>query len=96
MPVNNQSHDESGHKSNTLNTRMAGIVKKFERAATRTGYTNLACSDQCLSLLRRQGINASQLVTNVIAAAISSALMTISPIISDMVPNLIISASCEI
>ena len=65
MPVNNQSGDESGQSNSTVSTQMPGIVQRLDRAATKTGYTTRACSDQCWSRLFRQGISASQFVAKV-------------------------------
>ena len=79
MPVNSQSDDESGQSSTTVNMNMLGMVQRLERAAARAGYTTRACSDQCLVLLRRHEIKASQLAAKVTAAASKPAQMRINP-----------------
>ena len=79
MPVNSQSDDESGQSKHTTSTRMAGMVQRLERAAAKAGYTTRACSDQCLALVCRHGINANQLATEVTAAASKPAQMRINP-----------------
>ena len=79
MPVNNQSGDESGQSNSTVNVLIPGIIQRLERAAARAGESSLACSDQCLFLLRRQGINASQFVAKITPAASKHAPIKINP-----------------
>jgi hypothetical protein len=79
MPINIQNSESLGYNSANESVRIAGMAQRFDRAAAAAGWSNLACSDQCMPLLFRHGMSDSQFAVNVTPAATTNAPMRISP-----------------